>query len=159
MAERPAVAERWSSALASYYMVDIIGLAGFLLLTPRMIAHFGATQYGVLALAAGLTGYLGLLDLGIKPALTRMVGAAWAVGERSRVEALLRHRLVEALSNTGYLGAQACDHQLLLAGNVVVVPAQVGGERLHLSGQAWRSVACSTDFVQHVAERSHERIC
>jgi O-antigen/teichoic acid export membrane protein len=156
MAERPAVTERWSSALASYYMVDIIGLAGFLLLTPRMIAHFGATQYGVLALAAGLTGYLGLLDLGIKPALTRMVGAAWAVGERSRVEALLRLGLaVLSLSGGLALGAAiliASDlhNRLSLADGLAVAPFVVvkGAElAIQLAGSPFEAANYAMDRV------------
>lgn len=91
MAESKAVpaGEAWSRSLGSYYVVDLLGLVGFVALTPALIAHFGAAQFGVIALAQGLVGYLGLLDLGIKPALTRMVATAWARGEEERARELL----------------------------------------------------------------------
>lgn len=91
MAEAKAAptGEAWTRSLGSYYVVDLLGLVGFVALTPALIAHFGAAQFGVIALAQGLVGYLGLLDLGIKPALTRMVATAWARGEEERARELL----------------------------------------------------------------------
>jgi O-antigen/teichoic acid export membrane protein len=90
MAEsKPQRGEAWSRSLGSYYVVDLLGLVGFVALTPALIAHFGPVQFGVIALAQGLVGYLGLLDLGIKPALTRMVATAWARGEEERARELL----------------------------------------------------------------------
>lgn len=81
--------EGWSRSLGSYYVVDLLGLVGFVALTPALIAHFGAAQFGVIALAQGFVGYLGLLDLGIKPALTRMVATAWARGDSAQARELL----------------------------------------------------------------------
>ena len=42
-----------------------------LLLTPFVLGTLGAAQYGVWALIIGLTGYYGLLDLGIRAGLTQ----------------------------------------------------------------------------------------
>jgi O-antigen/teichoic acid export membrane protein len=98
--------EAWSRSLGSYYVVDLLGLVGFVALTPALIAHFGAAQFGVIALAQGLVGYLGLLDLGIKPALTRMVATAWARGEEERARELLTSgAAVLAVAAVAALGA------------------------------------------------------
>jgi len=98
--------EAWTRSLGSYYVVDLLGLVGFVALTPALIAHFGAAQFGVIALAQGLVGYLGLLDLGIKPALTRMVATAWARGEEERARELLTSgSLVLAVAAVAALGA------------------------------------------------------
>lgn len=108
MAEAKAAptGEAWSRSLGSYYVVDLLGLVGFVALTPALIAHFGAAQFGVIALAQGLVGYLGLLDLGIKPALTRMVATAWARGEEERARQLLTSgSLVLAVAAVAALGA------------------------------------------------------
>ena len=108
MAEAKAAptGEAWTRSLGSYYVVDLLGLVGFVALTPALIAHFGAAQFGVIALAQGLVGYLGLLDLGIKPALTRMVATAWARGEEERVRELLTSgAAVLAVAAVAALGA------------------------------------------------------
>jgi O-antigen/teichoic acid export membrane protein len=98
--------EAWTRSLGSYYVVDLLGLVGFVALTPALIAHFGAAQFGVIALAQGLVGYLGLLDLGIKPALTRMVATAWARGEEERARELLTSgAAVLAVAAVAALGA------------------------------------------------------
>lgn len=98
--------EAWSRSLGSYYVVDLLGLVGFVALTPALIAHFGPAQFGVIALAQGLVGYLGLLDLGIKPALTRMVATAWARGEEERARELLTSgAAVLAIAAAAALGA------------------------------------------------------
>ncbi len=55
---------------------DALHLLGYLLLTPWLLAYLGASSYGVLAITASLLGYLGLLEMGLGPALTRQVAIA-----------------------------------------------------------------------------------
>src|SRR5580658_2019862 len=43
------------------------------LLSPYVVRHLGNTGYGVWTLILSLTGYLGLLDLGVRGAVTRYV--------------------------------------------------------------------------------------
>jgi O-antigen/teichoic acid export membrane protein len=87
--EPRASGKRKVGALSSYYIADAIGALGFLCVTPLLIRHFGGVQYGLLALAQALVGYMGVLDLGVKPSLTRMVALAWATEDRGRVRQLL----------------------------------------------------------------------
>lgn len=42
-------------------------------LSPFVVRHLGNTEYGVWTLILGMTGYLGLLDLGVRGAVTRYV--------------------------------------------------------------------------------------
>ena len=54
------------------------GIAFFL--SPFLVRHLGNTSYGIWVLMASLTGYLGLLDLGVRVAVTRYVASSYAVG-------------------------------------------------------------------------------
>ena len=51
-------------------------------ISPLIVNHLGAEAYGVWTLLATLTAYLGLLDLGIRSAVTRYVARAEAQGDR-----------------------------------------------------------------------------
>lgn len=53
-------------------------------LTPYVISRVGPTGYGIWALANGLTGYYGLVDLGLRAGLTQLV--THMVAERKRTE-------------------------------------------------------------------------
>lgn len=57
-------------------------LLSALILTPLMIRGFGAAVYGVWILINQLTGYAGLLDLGVQPAVSKRVAEAHATGDR-----------------------------------------------------------------------------
>jgi O-antigen/teichoic acid export membrane protein len=69
--------------------------AGFLVsaliaffLSPFVVHHLGNSAYGVWVLIGSLTGYLGLMDLGVRGAVTRYVSSFHALGnhnEASRV--------------------------------------------------------------------------
>jgi O-antigen/teichoic acid export membrane protein len=57
---------------------------GFLVnffLSPLIVHHLGASAYGVWALLGTLTAYLGLLDLGIRSAVTRYVARSQSRGD------------------------------------------------------------------------------
>lgn len=57
-------------------------------LSPYVVQHLGDAGYGVWTLVGSLTGYLGLLDFGVRQAVTRYVARAFArddSGEASRV--------------------------------------------------------------------------
>jgi O-antigen/teichoic acid export membrane protein len=57
----------------------ITAVVGFFL-SPYLVAHLGATQYGVWSLITGMVGYLGLLDLGIRQAVSRYTARHHATG-------------------------------------------------------------------------------
>ena len=58
---------------------SIIGISFFL--SPFIVQKLGTTGYGVWTLIAGLTGYLGLLDLGVRQSVNKFVSQHHAVGE------------------------------------------------------------------------------
>ena len=88
-AQPAALGRLWLRRLSSFWLLDLLALATFVWLTPRLIAHFGRAEFGMLAVAQSLVGYLGLVDLGLRPSLSRMVTARRAVGEEAEVHRLL----------------------------------------------------------------------
>jgi O-antigen/teichoic acid export membrane protein len=58
---------------ASNVVGQVVVIATGILLTPLILGHVGATQYGLWALANSLVGYGGLLDLGISSAIQKYV--------------------------------------------------------------------------------------
>ena len=59
-----------------------INLVTNLLMFPFVVHRLGDAASGVWLLLAAVTGYMGLLELGIVPSLTQTVAAALARGER-----------------------------------------------------------------------------
>jgi len=53
-------------------------------LSPFVVRHLGNTQYGVWTIILALTGYLGLLDLGVRGAVTRYVAKFHAEAQHKR---------------------------------------------------------------------------
>jgi O-antigen/teichoic acid export membrane protein len=88
-AQSSALGSIWLRRLSSFWLLDLLALATFVWLTPRLIVHFGAAEFGMLAVAQSLVGYLGLVDLGLRPSLSRMVTARRAMGEEAEVHRLL----------------------------------------------------------------------
>ncbi len=75
--------------LASFYATDIVQVGVFLVLTPMLLRHLGNARFGVLAIADSVLGYIGLLNLGLSPALTRFLAGSEATGNRARTVSLL----------------------------------------------------------------------
>lgn len=59
--------------VASNWGAYVIAMAVNFFLSPYVVRHLGNTGYGVWTLTLSLTGYLGLLDLGVRGAVTRYV--------------------------------------------------------------------------------------
>jgi O-antigen/teichoic acid export membrane protein len=59
--------------VASNWGAYMIAMAVNFFLSPFIVRHLGNTGYGVWTLTLSLTGYLGLLDLGVRGAVTRYV--------------------------------------------------------------------------------------
>jgi O-antigen/teichoic acid export membrane protein len=66
---KPGVVRNVFSNWGSY----VIAMAINFLLSPYVVHHLGNTAYGVWTVTLSLTGYLGLLDLGVRGAVTRYV--------------------------------------------------------------------------------------
>src|SRR5215813_8913252 len=52
--------------------------------SPIVVRSLGETQYGAWVLLVSMVGYLGLLDLGVRSAVTRYVAAHYATGDHVR---------------------------------------------------------------------------
>ena len=102
--------------LLSFYASDVFHFAGYLLLTPFLLEYLGKPQYGLMAIAGSVLGYLGLLNLGLKPTLARYVAGAEAKGDRQRTLVLINSTLA-LFACLGFFG-------LAIA---AAVASQVGG--------------------------------
>lgn len=69
----------------NYGLTVVLGLV----ITPIVIHSLGAGSYGAWILVLQLTGYAGLLDLGVQPAVTRMVAEALGRGDTERVRRVI----------------------------------------------------------------------
>lgn len=63
----------------------VVGTAITFVLSPFIVHHLGDTRFGVWGLIGSVVGYLGLLDLGIRVAVTRFVAFHEAKGDRAAV--------------------------------------------------------------------------
>lgn len=59
----------------------VVSLLVSFVLSPRIVHHLGPADYGVWTLLVTVTAYLGLLDLGIRSAVTRYVARSESRGE------------------------------------------------------------------------------
>src|SRR5690606_30906099 len=77
----------------SHIVWNLAGLALPLLVAvvtvPHLIATLGQERFGLVALAWGLIGYAGALDLGIGRALTRMVASLRGESNESQIPDVL----------------------------------------------------------------------
>ena len=71
------------NAAANWIAFLFSAVVGFFL-SPYLVEHLGATRYGVWTLIAGLVGYLGLLDLGIRQAVNRYTAHHYAAREHEQ---------------------------------------------------------------------------
>lgn len=67
----------------------ILPLAVAVVTVPTLVERLGQERFGILALAWGLIGYAGALDLGIGRAVTQKVGSLIAKGDSQNISAVL----------------------------------------------------------------------
>jgi O-antigen/teichoic acid export membrane protein len=58
-------------------------------MTPFVVHHLGDTSYGIWALVLQLTGYMGVVDVGLRSALVRFVSRFQAQGDQEALDRLL----------------------------------------------------------------------
>ena len=63
-----------------------INMATSFVLFPFVVGHLGEAAAGVWLLLGAVTGYMGLMELGIVPALTQRVAAAHGRGDHAAVQ-------------------------------------------------------------------------
>jgi O-antigen/teichoic acid export membrane protein len=76
------------NAVANWTSFAFTALVSFFL-SPFIVQHLGATQYGVWALAAQLVAYLALLDFGIQQGVSRYIARHHAVGEHEECSLII----------------------------------------------------------------------
>lgn len=72
------------NAFSNYASLGLNIIVGFLL-TPFIINHIGKTGYGIWTLIASLIGYYGLVNLGVRSAITRYVALYAGQGNRNKL--------------------------------------------------------------------------
>lgn len=80
--------------LLSFYGTDLLMVAVFLVLTPLLLHHFGMLRFGTMAIADSVLGYLGLLNLGLQPSITRFVAESEANAQLERTKRLMSSAFV-----------------------------------------------------------------
>src|SRR5262245_55923109 len=110
----------------------VIGILSSFIIAPILIRHLGASTYGVWILIGSLTGYFGLLDLGLRGSVGRNMAFYRARGEQDLVNAILSTALA-MLSASAMLALLATAVMLVFFFDLFSVPAdQVGVVRLAL---------------------------
>jgi O-antigen/teichoic acid export membrane protein len=99
----------WST-LANWTAFIVTALVSFFL-SPFIVHRLGDAGYGIWVLLGSLVGYLGLLDLGVRGAVTRFIAASHATGDHREASALV----VAGLRLFAKLGVIALAVSLILA--------------------------------------------
>lgn len=95
------------NAVANWVAFLFVAVVSFFL-SPFVVNHLGNTAYGVWSLLVAVVGYLGLLDFGVRGAVTRYVAHHQAAGDNEGCSSIVSAGLVLF----GLLGAAA----ILLSG-------------------------------------------
>lgn len=72
------------NAISNWTTLGVNVVIGFLL-TPFIISHLGQNRYGIWTLIASFIGYYGLLNLGVRSAITRYVARYAGQGDEKRL--------------------------------------------------------------------------
>jgi len=83
---RPDVKRILARNAAWNYIGFVINVGTNFLLFPFVVSHVGETAAGIWLLLGSLTGYMGLLELGLVPSLTQHVAAALGADTRDEVD-------------------------------------------------------------------------
>jgi O-antigen/teichoic acid export membrane protein len=118
-------------------------LMGFVVnffISPLIVNHLGAEGYGVWTLLATVTAYLGLLDLGIRSAVTRYVARSESQGDRETATQIASAALV-LLAVMGGLALAAAVLLGLAAPSLFHIPAGYGSTTLVVATLAGASTS------------------
>src|SRR5690242_1464671 len=116
----PRIRQIASNVLSNWFALGLTSVVGFFL-APFVVHHLGNITYGVWILITSLVSYMGLLDLGMRGAVTRFVSKGAA--QQSDQEA--NEAVSGALWIRLWLGAAIVVVAVLLAGgfkHVFTVP-------------------------------------
>jgi len=98
------------STWAGYAVTLLVGF----LLAPFVVHHLGTSNYGTWTLLSSLTGYFGLLDLGLRQSVGRFVARHMALSD----DAGVNRTITNALALLGAAGAAAFLGAIILGSSV-----------------------------------------
>src|SRR5690348_263281 len=101
----------------------LLAIAINFFVSPYVVLRLGNTGYGVWTLILSLTGYLGLLDLGVRGAVTRYVAKFHAMAEDSRASNVASSAMM-IFSVTGLLAVLISAILATLVVDKMHIPAQ-----------------------------------
>ena len=108
------------NAIANWILFAFIAIVSFFL-SPFVVRHLGATRYGVWSLLAGLVGYIGLLDFGIRQAVSRYIAHHRAVAAHEEC-ALIVSAAIKLFGLLGILAIVLSSVVALLAPDLFNIP-------------------------------------
>lgn len=82
----------FKGVLSNWSYLVINALIAFLM-TPFVVRHLGDSTYGIWALVIQLTGYMGIVDVGLRSALVRFVSRFKALGDNHSLNRLMNNTL------------------------------------------------------------------
>lgn len=100
----------------------VAGISFFL--SPFIVKHLGATQYGVWSLLVALVGYLGLLDFGVRGAVTRYIAKHHAMSDTASASSIATGALV-LFSGAGVIAILLAVGLALLSPIVFHIPPEL----------------------------------
>lgn len=109
-----APARRLGGEAALVVASRLVPALALVVLTPLLVDSLGKPAYGVWVIASAATGLVGLVDVGIAPAVSRVVAACAARGDAAGIRTAV---------GTAALASLALDVPLLAAGWLLAPPA------------------------------------
>ena len=88
----PVVHRRLTENSASNLARYLISLGITFFLTPYIVRSLGDSLYGFWVLLLSFVGYASILEMGIQPAVVKLVGQYQALDERAKLRELVRRR-------------------------------------------------------------------
>src|SRR5688500_17719517 len=82
-------ARRTITNVISNWIAVVFGMAITFALSPFLVHQLGDTRYGLWGVIGSIVGYLGLMDIGIRVAVTRFTARYEAVGDREATKRLV----------------------------------------------------------------------
>jgi O-antigen/teichoic acid export membrane protein len=113
-------------SIVSNWVTFVFSAAVSFFVSPIVVRSLGKTQYGAWALLVSMVGYLGLLDLGVRSAVTRYVAQFHASAQHDRAS-LLYSAAFRIFAIAGAMAVASSLIIALLVGHVFNVPNELIG--------------------------------
>jgi O-antigen/teichoic acid export membrane protein len=112
---------------ATNFATFVISLAITFVLAPLMVRTLGDRNYGIWDTMLSICGYMGVLDLGVGPAIVTLVAKASAGGDARRVRKIFNSALI-GLTLAGLLSFAALILASRFTSSILKIPPQETGD-------------------------------